>query len=91
MQAVEAGRLDLDARVAGHLADWRGSDREAVTIADLLEHASGLTAYLPFFRDHRGRAEFERAICTMPLDTRRARKPSTRTSGSSCWDSFSRT
>ena len=68
MQAVEAGRLALEARVADHLADWRGSDREAVTIADLLEHASGLTAYLPFFRDHRGRAEFERAICTMPLE-----------------------
>ena len=39
-----------------------------VTIADLLEHASGLTAYLPFFRDHHGRAEFERAICTLPLE-----------------------
>ena len=39
-----------------------------MTIADLLEHASGLTAYLPFFRDHHGRAEFERAICTLPLE-----------------------
>ena len=68
MQAVEAGALALNARVADHLATWRGTDREAVTIADLLEHASGLTAYLPFFRDHRGRAEFERAICTLPLE-----------------------
>jgi CubicO group peptidase (beta-lactamase class C family) len=68
MQAVEAGALSLDARVADHLPAWRGSDRESVTIADLLEHASGLTAYLPFFRDHQGRAEFERAICTMPLE-----------------------
>ena len=69
MQAIEAGRLRLENRVAEHLHDWRGRDREAVTIADLLEHASGLTAYLPFFRDHRGRAEFERAICTMPLES----------------------
>jgi CubicO group peptidase (beta-lactamase class C family) len=68
MQAVEAGRLTLDGRVADYLHDWRGTDRESVTIADLLEHASGLTAYLPFFRDHRGRLEFERAICTMPLE-----------------------
>lgn len=68
MQAVEAGRLKLEDRVADRLHDWRGSDREAVTIADLLEHASGLTAYLPFFRDHHGRVEFERAICTMPLE-----------------------
>ena len=47
MQAVDAGRLSLTDRVADRLAAWRGLDREAVTIADLLEHASGLTAYLP--------------------------------------------
>ena len=68
MRAVDAGRLPLDARVADFLSGWRGADRDAVTIADLLEHASGLTAYLPFFRDHQGRAEFERAICTLPLE-----------------------
>jgi CubicO group peptidase (beta-lactamase class C family) len=68
MRAVDAGRLSLDDRIATFLADWRGADRESVTIADLLEHASGLTAYLPFFRDHHGRAEFERAICTLPLE-----------------------
>ena|SRR5215204_413520 len=68
MRAVEAGAIALDDRVATYLRDWRGKDREAVTIADLLGHASGLTAYLPFFRDHQGRGEFERAICTLPLE-----------------------
>jgi CubicO group peptidase (beta-lactamase class C family) len=68
MRAVDAGIVALDERVADRLAGWRGPDREHVTIADLLEHASGLTAYLPFFRDHQGRAEFERAICTLPLE-----------------------
>jgi CubicO group peptidase (beta-lactamase class C family) len=68
MRAVNDGRIALDDRIAGRLPDWRGSDREHVTILDLLEHASGLTAYLPFFRDHHGRAEFQRAICTMPLE-----------------------
>jgi beta-N-acetylhexosaminidase len=68
MRAIDGGRLALDHRVADYLADWRGADREAVTIADLLEHASGLTAYLPFFRDHRGRPEFQRAICALPLE-----------------------
>jgi len=68
MRAVDEKRIALDERVAARLSHWRGGDREAVTIADLLEHASGLTAYLPFFRDHRGRTEFERAICTMPLE-----------------------
>jgi CubicO group peptidase (beta-lactamase class C family) len=68
MRAMDAGALALEQRVAEYLPEWRGADREAVTIADLLEHASGLTAYLPFFRDHHGRAEFERAICTLPLE-----------------------
>jgi CubicO group peptidase (beta-lactamase class C family) len=68
MPAVDAGAIALDDRVATHLPEWRGADRESVTIADLLEHASGLTAYLPFFRDHQGRGEFQRAICTLPLE-----------------------
>jgi CubicO group peptidase (beta-lactamase class C family) len=68
MRAVDAGALTLEDRVADRLSAWRGTDREGVTIADLLEHASGLTAFLPFFRDHHGRADFERAICTLPLE-----------------------
>ena len=68
MQAVEGGRLGLDALLAERLPEWRRADRDGVTVRDLLAHASGLTAHLPFFRDHHGRAEFERAICTMPLE-----------------------
>ncbi|MGH9410142.1 MAG: serine hydrolase domain-containing protein [Vicinamibacterales bacterium] len=68
MRATDDGRLALDDRVADRLPEWRGPDRARVTLADFLEHASGLTAYLPFFRDHQGRAEFERAICTLPLE-----------------------
>jgi beta-N-acetylhexosaminidase len=68
MRAVDEGKIALDDLVADRLANWRGHDREAVTIRDLLEHTSGLTAYLPFFRDHHGRVEFERAICTLPLE-----------------------
>ncbi|HEY3886778.1 MAG TPA: serine hydrolase domain-containing protein, partial [Vicinamibacterales bacterium] len=68
MRASDDGRLALDDRVADRLPEWRGPDRARVTVADLLEHASGLTAYRPFFRDQRGRAEFERAICALPLE-----------------------
>ena len=50
MRLVDAQAIALADRVAGWLTDWRGSDRERVTIADLLEHAGGLTAHLPFFR-----------------------------------------
>jgi CubicO group peptidase (beta-lactamase class C family) len=68
MRLVDDGALGLDDRVARWLPEWRGIEREAVTIRDLLEHASGLPAYLPFFRDHTGRAEFEPAICQIPLE-----------------------
>jgi CubicO group peptidase (beta-lactamase class C family) len=68
MRAIDDGVLNLENRVAAHLSEWRGTDREAVTIRDLLAHASGLPAYLPFFRDHTGRVEFEPAICHTPLE-----------------------
>jgi len=68
MRHVEQGHFALDDRVDTFLASWRGIDREAVTVRDLLAHCSGLTAYLPFFRDHRGRVEYEHAIGALPLE-----------------------
>jgi serine-type D-Ala-D-Ala carboxypeptidase len=68
MRAVDDGVLRLEDRVGDWIRAWRGADRESVTIQDLLEHSAGLTAYLPFFRDHTGRAEFEHAIATLPLE-----------------------
>ena len=68
MQQVERGALGLDDPVAQHLATWNGPDREEVTVRDLLAHASGLPAWIPLFRDHRGRAAFERAIAATPLE-----------------------
>ena len=68
MRLVDARALTLADRVGGWLTEWRGTARETVTVADLLEHAGGLTAHLPFFRDHRGRADYQHAICTLPLE-----------------------
>ena len=68
MRHVDAGLTPLDLPVAAALRTWRGEDRETVTVRDLLAHASGLTAHLPFFRDHVGRAEFEPAIGRLPLE-----------------------
>ena len=65
---VEHGRLALTDRLAARLPDWCGADRETVTIADLLAHASGLTAHLALFRDHVGRADFQPGICGLPLE-----------------------
>lgn len=68
MRAVEDGLVTLDDPVRRHISEWRGKDRDTVTVRDLLIHASGLPAYLPFFRDHTGRVEFEPAICRTPLE-----------------------
>jgi serine-type D-Ala-D-Ala carboxypeptidase len=68
MQQVERGALGLDDLVSRFMPSWRGLDRESATIRDLLSHSAGLTSYLPLFRDHAGRAEFERTISTLPLE-----------------------
>ena len=68
MRAVDAERVRLDDPLGRWLRHWRGADREAVTIRHLLTHSSGLSAYLPLFRDYTGRPEFEHAICDLPLE-----------------------
>lgn len=68
MRHVDWGTLTLDDVVSRHVPAWRGADRAAVTIRDLLSHCGGLSAYLPLFRDHTGRGEFEPAICAAPIE-----------------------
>ena len=68
MRAVDDGLLTLDDLVAARFSEWRGTDRQTVTVRDLLSHASGLPAYLPFFRNYTGRIEFDPAICHTPLE-----------------------
>jgi CubicO group peptidase (beta-lactamase class C family) len=66
MQLVRLGSIRLDERVADSFPDWRGADRETVTVQDLLEHASGLPARL-VDRPPATRREFEHEICSTPL------------------------
>jgi serine-type D-Ala-D-Ala carboxypeptidase len=68
MRAIDEGLLRLEDRVADWISEWFRADRAAVTIRDLLAHSSGLTAYLPYFRDMTGRAEFQGAIADSPLE-----------------------
>jgi CubicO group peptidase (beta-lactamase class C family) len=66
MRHVERGILSLDDPVAQHVRGWRDEGAIAVTIRDLLSHAAGLQAHMPFYRDHQGRAAFEAAIVATP-------------------------
>jgi CubicO group peptidase (beta-lactamase class C family) len=67
MEEVRSGVVALDARVADFFADWRGVDREQVTVRDLLEHASGLPARL-VDQPPETRREFEHEIGSIKLD-----------------------
>ncbi len=67
MELVRTGALRLDEPVSVSSTDWRGADRAAVTIRDLLEHASGLPARLVDAPPDT-RREFEHEIGAMPLE-----------------------
>ena len=67
MELVDTDALRLDDRVSAFFAEWRGADRETVTVRDLLEHASGLPARC-VDAPPAGRREFEHDICAMPLE-----------------------
>ncbi|MGE0591165.1 MAG: serine hydrolase domain-containing protein [Vicinamibacterales bacterium] len=70
MQRLERGEFGLDDTVAEKLATWVGPDREAVSIADLLTHRSGLPAHRPLYQHLVGRRAFEAAIAASPLTAR---------------------
>jgi len=67
MRLIHDGMLRLDQSVSSFFDEWRGADRETVTVRDLLEHASGLSARL-VDPPGMGRREFEHDICTMKLE-----------------------
>ena len=67
MRLLERGRLALDDAVSAYLPSWRGADREAVTIRDLLSHSSGLPAHESFYLTLQGRDAIAHAICATPL------------------------
>jgi CubicO group peptidase (beta-lactamase class C family) len=67
MRLVGAGKLSLDAKVASHLASWRGADREGVTVRQFLDHSSGLPAHARLWEQAAGRTEYERMLTTLPL------------------------
>jgi CubicO group peptidase (beta-lactamase class C family) len=67
MQLVDAGAVALGERVSAGFPEWTGANRAGATVADLLEHASGLPARL-FDAPPSSRREFEHDICAMPLE-----------------------
>jgi CubicO group peptidase (beta-lactamase class C family) len=67
MELASSGAVHLEEPIATFFDEWRGVDRERVTVRDLLEHASGLSARL-VDSPADGRRTFEHDICVMPLE-----------------------
>jgi serine-type D-Ala-D-Ala carboxypeptidase len=59
MHLVERGSLRLADRLRTMLPDY---PRDDTTLLHLLTHTSGLIAHRPFFRDHQGRSDMQRAV-----------------------------
>jgi CubicO group peptidase (beta-lactamase class C family) len=68
MRLVDERRIGLSDPIGRWISEWRGKDREDVTLRALLSHSSGLTGWLPFYRDCTGRKNFQHAICALPLE-----------------------
>jgi len=67
MRLLGDRRITLDDPVADSFREWRSTDRDMVTVRDLLEHASGLPARL-VDAPPETRREFEHDICTTRLE-----------------------
>ena len=67
MRLIGDRRVALDDLVRDSFSEWRGDDREGVTVRDLLEHASGLPARL-VDPPPASRREFEHDICGIRLE-----------------------
>jgi beta-N-acetylhexosaminidase len=64
---VDAGRLDLDAPVQRYLPEFRGPNKDRVTIRHLLTHSAGLIADLPLYDSTHSRAQALAFVDTAPL------------------------
>jgi CubicO group peptidase (beta-lactamase class C family) len=70
MRLLSTRRLLLGAPVRSLVPSWRGADRAAVTVADLLEHSAGLTSWWDLYKRNSTAAEFAHEIGELPLEYR---------------------
>jgi CubicO group peptidase (beta-lactamase class C family) len=67
MLLVQEGRLNLDLPVQAYLPGFVGDGKEHVTVRHLLEHRSGLRAFLPLNERAASAAEARELVLTEPL------------------------
>jgi CubicO group peptidase (beta-lactamase class C family) len=67
MVLVEEGALDLDRAVQDYLPAFSGEGKEQITVRHLLEHRTGLRAFLPLNERASTAEEAEELVLTEPL------------------------
>jgi CubicO group peptidase (beta-lactamase class C family) len=67
MALVDDGQLDLDTPVQTYLPEFRGEGKDRVTVRQLLEHRSGLRAFLPLNDRAANAAEARALVLGEPL------------------------
>lgn len=69
MILVDEGRLDLDAPVRTYVPQFRGPQKDHVTIRQLLTHSAGMHWWHPLYREATDRNSAITLVDTTPLDT----------------------
>jgi CubicO group peptidase (beta-lactamase class C family) len=67
MMLAGAGQLRLDDPVSSFLPEYRGSDKAAITLFQLLTHTSGIPGQQPLYRTAATRAQLLDAVLGLPL------------------------
>lgn len=69
MQLVEQGKIDLDAPLQRYIPEWKGPNKEKVTVRHLLTHSSGLPAFKPYDKVTTNADSIAKLMFATPLDT----------------------
>lgn len=51
MKLYDEGKISLTDKISKYVPEMRGTNKERVTVQELLYHESGIVAYLPFYKD----------------------------------------
>jgi CubicO group peptidase (beta-lactamase class C family) len=69
MQLVEQGRVDLDAPLQRYIPTWTGSNKEKVTVRELITHTSGLPAFKAYDEITHDPDSLAKLMFATPLET----------------------
>ncbi|HVR41972.1 MAG TPA: serine hydrolase domain-containing protein [Thermoanaerobaculia bacterium] len=67
LQSAAEGTIDLSGRVAEHLTELSGTDKDEVTFLDLLTHRGGFQAWYPLYTHGVGDRKYLEALVKRPL------------------------